>query len=117
MREKEEEGGAKRPTKQTILYFFLVIMEKENVLLFVTHIITLFEKSCFCPKIQFRQNPNIFTSFSLEKIDNFLGESRLNFWKKMKISNSVIIIIFVFRVFVIIEVSSVSIMMPLARTI
>lgn len=28
MREKEEEGGAKRPTKQTIMYFFLVINGK-----------------------------------------------------------------------------------------
>ena len=72
---------------------------------------TLFEKSNFCPKIQFWQNPNIFTSFSPKfflrifhvksklltakksksttfsrvfdpkKIDNFLGKSRLN-WTK-----------------------------------
>ena len=34
----------------------------------------------FCPKIQFWQNPNIFTSFSPKKIDNFLGKSKLNFW-------------------------------------
>ena len=69
---------------------------------------TLFEKSNFCPKIQFWQNPNIFTSFSSKffwtiflvksklsiakkskitsfstpKIDNFLGKSKLNFWTK-----------------------------------
>ena len=85
MREKEEEGGAKRPTKQTIMYFFLVIMEKENVLLFVTHIITLFEKSCFCPKIQFRQNPNIFTSFSPKIfLTIFLVISKLSTAKKSK---------------------------------
>ena len=78
---------------------------------------TLFEKSNFCPKIQFWQN--IFTSFSYKffltiflvksnvstakkaittnfsrvykakKIDNFLGTSKLNFWTKMKILNSV----------------------------
>ena len=73
---------------------------------------TLFEKSNFCPKIQFWQNPNFFTSFSPnffsqffswnqscqqlkspipqqfrefftpKKIDNFLGKSKLNFWTK-----------------------------------
>ena len=73
---------------------------------------TLFEKSNFCPKVQFFQNPNIFTkfspkffltillvksklstvkkiqnhniftSFSSKKIDNFLGKSKLNFWTK-----------------------------------
>ena len=66
----------------------------------------------FCPKIQFWQNPNIFTSFSPkffltiflvksklstakksktttfsrvfhpQKIENFLGKSKLNFWTK-----------------------------------
>ena len=69
-------------------------------------------QSNFCPKIQFWQNPNIFTSFSpnfffwqffswnqscqqlkspkpqhfheflTQKIDNFLGKSKLNFWTK-----------------------------------
>ena len=73
---------------------------------------TLFEKSNFCPKIQFWQNPNIFTTFSPKffwqffswnqscqqlkspkpqhfhmffipkKINNFLGKSKLNFWTK-----------------------------------
>ena len=69
---------------------------------------TLFEKSNFCPKIQFWQNLNIFTRFFLtiflvksklstakksktttfsrvfhsKKIDNFLGKSKLNFWTK-----------------------------------
>ena len=73
---------------------------------------TPFEKSNFCPKIQFWQNPNIFTSFSSKffstnflvksklstaqksktttfsrvfypnKIDNILGKSKLNFWTK-----------------------------------
>ena len=28
------------------------------------------------------QNHNIFTSFSLKKIDNFLGKSKLDFWTK-----------------------------------
>ena len=75
-------------------------------------IFTLFENSNFCPKIQFWQNPNIFTSFSPKffltiflvksklstakksktttfsrvfhpnKIDNFHGKSKLNFWTK-----------------------------------
>ena len=69
------------------------------------------EKSNFCPKIQFWQNPNIFTSFSpnffwqffswnqscqqlksqkpqhfheffTQKVDNFHGKSKLNFWTK-----------------------------------
>ena len=72
---------------------------------------TLFEKSNFCQKIQFWQNPNILTSFSsqifwqffswkqscqqlknlkpqhfrdffTQKIDNFFGKSKLNFWTK-----------------------------------
>ena len=73
---------------------------------------TLFEKFNFCPKIQFWQNHNIFTSFSPKffltiflvksklstakksktttfsrvfhpkKIDNFLGKSKWNFWTK-----------------------------------
>ena len=64
---------------------------------------TLFEKSNFCPKIQFWPNSNIFTSFSWnqscqqlksqrpqhfhefftqKKIDKFLGKSKLNFWTK-----------------------------------
>ena len=64
---------------------------------------TLFEKSNFCPTIQFWQNPNIFTQFFswnlscqelrspkpqhfheffTQKIDNFLGKSKLNFWTK-----------------------------------
>ena len=73
---------------------------------------TLFEKSNFCPKIQFWQNPNIFPSFSPKffltiflvksklsiakksktttfsrifhpkTIDNFFGKSKLNFWTK-----------------------------------
>ena len=85
--------------------------------------ITLFEKSNFCPKIQFWQNPNLFTSFSLKfflhffslnqrsqqlksakpqslrevfnikKVENFLGKSSWSFGQKMKISNSVSIVI------------------------
>ena len=43
--------------------------------------ITLFEKSNFCPKIQFLQNPNIFTSFS----SNFFFD---NFSREIKIVNS-----------------------------
>jgi len=73
---------------------------------------TLFEKSNFCPKIQFRQNSQHFhefftqifltiflvksnlstakksktTTFSRvfhpKKIDNFLGKSKLHFWTK-----------------------------------
>ena len=70
---------------------------------------TLFEKSNFCPKIQFWQNPNIFTQIFLtiflvksklstakeskpktfskvfpppKKIYHFLGKSKLNFWTK-----------------------------------
>ena len=39
---------------------------------------TLFEKSNFCPKIQFWQNPNIFTSFSPKFFfDNFSGEIKV----------------------------------------
>ena len=75
-------------------------------------LLTLFEKSNFCPIIQFWQNPNIFTSFSpkffltiflvksklstaknsktttisrvfhLKKIDNFLGKSKVEFLDK-----------------------------------
>ena len=64
--------------------------------------LTIFEKSNFCPKFQFWLNPNIFTSFSPkifltakkyksttfsrvfqpQKIDNFLGKAKLNFWTK-----------------------------------
>ena len=43
--------------------------------------ITLFEKSNFCPKIQFWQNPNIFTSFS----PNFFFD---NFSREIKVVNS-----------------------------
>ena len=42
---------------------------------------TLFEKSIFCPKIQFWQNPNIFTSFSIQ---NFFD----NFSREIKVVNS-----------------------------
>ena len=74
-------------------------------------LLTLFEKSNFCPKIQFWQNLNIFMSFSskffwqffswnqscqqltgpkpqhfheffTQKIDNFHGILKLNFWTK-----------------------------------
>ena len=39
---------------------------------------TLFEKSNFCPKIQFWQNPNIFTSFSPNFFfDNFSREFKV----------------------------------------
>ena len=39
---------------------------------------TLFEKSNFCPKIQFWQNPNIFTSFSTKIFfDNFSREIKV----------------------------------------
>ena len=44
---------------------------------------TPFEKSNFCPKIPFWQNPNIFTSFSPPKKSTiFYGKSKLNFWTK-----------------------------------
>ena len=43
--------------------------------------ITLFEQSNFCPKIQFWQNPNIFTSFS----HNFFFD---NFSREIKVVNS-----------------------------
>ena len=78
---------------------------------------TLFEKSIFCPKIQFWQNPNILTSFSLKiffdiwtqscqqlkcpnhniftsfspkKSTIFWGNQSWIFGQKTKISNSVI---------------------------
>ena len=47
--------------------------------------ITLFEKSNFCPKIQFWQNPNIFTSFSPQFfLTIFLVKSKLSTAKKSK---------------------------------
>ena len=50
-------------------------------------IITLFEKSNFCPKIQFRQNPNIFTSFSPKFfLTIFFVKSKLSTAKKSKIT-------------------------------
>ena len=48
----------------------------------VKNIYTLFEKSNFCPKIQFWQNPNIFTSFS----PNFFFFD--NFSREIKVVNS-----------------------------
>ena len=36
----------------------------------------------FSREIKVVQNHNIFTSFSPQKIDNFLGKSKLNFWTK-----------------------------------
>ena len=46
---------------------------------------TLFEKSNFCPKIQFWQNPNIFTSFSPKIfLTIFLVKSKLSTAKKSK---------------------------------
>ena len=46
-------------------------------------IFTLFEKSNFCPKIQFWQNPSIFMSFSPKFfLTIFLVKSKLNFWTK-----------------------------------
>ena len=46
---------------------------------------TLFEKSIFCPKIQFWQNPNIFTSFSPKFfLTIFLVKSKLSTAKKSK---------------------------------
>ena len=46
---------------------------------------TLFEKSNFCPKIQFWQNPNIFTSFSPNFfLTIFLVKSKLSTAKKSK---------------------------------
>ena len=46
---------------------------------------TLFEKSNFCPKIQFWQNPNIFTSFSSKFfLTIFLVKSKLSTAKKSK---------------------------------
>ena len=47
--------------------------------------ITLFEKSNFCPKIQFWQLPNIFTSFSSKFfLTIFLVKSKLSTAKKSK---------------------------------
>ena len=47
--------------------------------------ITLFEKLNFCPKIQFWQNPNIFTSFSPKFfLTIFLVKSKLSTAKKSK---------------------------------
>ena len=43
---------------------------------------TLFEKSNFCPKIQFWPKPQHFHEFFTQKINNFLGKSKLNFWTK-----------------------------------
>ena len=46
---------------------------------------TLFEKSNFCPKIQFWQNPNIFTSFSPKFFFTiFLVKSKMSTAKKSK---------------------------------
>ena len=46
---------------------------------------TLFEKSNFCPKIQFWQNPNIFSSFSPNfLLTFFLVKSKLSTAKKSK---------------------------------
>ena len=46
--------------------------------IFIGKFFTLFEKSNFCPKIQFWQNPNIFTSFSLKFFfDNFSREIKV----------------------------------------
>ena len=45
----------------------------------------LFEKTNFCPKIQFWQNPNIFTSFSPKTfLTIFLVKSKLSTAKKSK---------------------------------
>ena len=53
--------------------------------LIILHIITLFEKSNFCPKIQFWQKPNIFTSFSSNIfLTIFLVKSKLSTAKKSK---------------------------------
>ena len=41
-----------------------VILGHLDRFLLITLLRTLFEKSNFCPKIQFYQNPNILTSFS-----------------------------------------------------
>ena len=88
----------------------IICQSKRNTSVMVYYF-TLFEKSNFCPKIQFWQSTNIFTSFSpqifltifswnqscqllksskpqhfheffTQKIDNFLGKSKLNFWTK-----------------------------------
>ena len=45
---------------------------------------TLFEKSNFCPKIQYWQTPNIFTSFSPKFLTIFLVKSKLSTVKKSK---------------------------------
>ena len=50
-----------------------------------TNPLTLFEKSNFCPKNQFWQNPNIFTSFSPKIVLTiFLVKSKLSTAKKSK---------------------------------
>ena len=85
-----------------------------------TYTSTLFKNLNFCPKIQFRQKPQHFHEFFTQffswnqscqqlrspnpqhfhefytpkKIDNFLGKSKLNFWTKMKICESLIKISF-----------------------
>ena len=40
------------------------------------------ESQIFVQKFNFDKPPNIFTSFSAKKIENFLEKSKLNFWTK-----------------------------------
>ena len=64
-----------------MLGFFEVFTCKTNDF----HCATLFEKSNFCPKIQFWQNHNIFTSFSPNFfLTIFLVKSKLSRGKKSK---------------------------------
>ena len=67
------------------------MLEKWMNELFLCSIIlgTLFEKSNFCPKIQFWQIPNISRVFHPKKSTIFSGNQSWIFGQKMKISNSV----------------------------
>ena len=106
------------PTWKLFAVFFRLQLYADQLkaffffLLLFSFFSTIFEKSNFCQKIQFLQNPNNFTSFSSKfffffflvksklstakksktttfsrvfhpsKIDNFLGKSKLIFWTK-----------------------------------
>ena len=61
--------------------------------------VTLFEKSNFCPKIQFWQNPNIFTSFSPKKNRQFSREIKVEFLdKKWRFRTVCILNVFCLRI-------------------
>ena len=100
------------PMQNTIIWITKVLGFSNIFTKLLCRRLTLFEKSNFCPKIQFCQIPNIFTSFSsknfltiflvksklstgkksqtaafsrvftLNNSTIFLGKSKLNFWTK-----------------------------------